>query len=141
MSFLYSSVLNRRPSWLSHKGDAHKLDCRPRWLYAGGNTTKARKLLAMLHSRNGDIHSPLVDLEIEEIEEKITLDGADSMWTFTSYLNPININSERFWDIRPLFRTKSDRYRSGLVAMVGGYHNISPHNSRIMAIIQAYSVN
>ena len=50
----------------------------PRWLYAHGKPEKARNLLAKLHSETGDINSPLVDLEVEEIEEKIALDGADS---------------------------------------------------------------
>lgn len=50
----------------------------PRWLYAHGKPEKARTLLAALHSHTGDINSPLVGLEIEEIEDKIALDGADS---------------------------------------------------------------
>ncbi|KIJ54593.1 hypothetical protein M422DRAFT_24530 [Sphaerobolus stellatus SS14] len=81
----------------------------PRWLYANGKPEKARELLAKLHSHNADIKSPIVDLEIEEIEERITLDGAD----------------KRFWDFRPLFRTKSDRRRTGLVVMIGAFGQLS----------------
>jgi hypothetical protein len=51
---------------------------RPRWLYAHGSPDKARALLAKLHSNTEDINSPLVNIEIEEIEEKVALDGADS---------------------------------------------------------------
>lgn len=39
---------------------------------------KARALLAKLHSNTGDINSPLVNIEVDEIEEKVALDGADS---------------------------------------------------------------
>jgi hypothetical protein len=42
---------------------------------------------------------------MEEIEEKISLDGTD----------------KRFWDFRSLFRTASDRYRSGMVIMIGAF--------------------
>ena len=53
----------------------------PRWLYVHGRPDEARKLLAKLHSHTEDINSPLVNIEIEEIEEKIALDGADSNYT------------------------------------------------------------
>lgn len=51
---------------------------RPRWLYTRGRKEEARQILAKLHSSTGDINSPLIELEIEEIEEKIEIDGADS---------------------------------------------------------------
>lgn len=51
----------------------------PRWLYAHGRPDAARSLLAKLHSHTEDINSPIVNIEIEEIKEKVTLDGADSM--------------------------------------------------------------
>ena len=50
----------------------------PRWLYAHGRPDEARALLAKLHSNTGDINSPIVNIEIEEIEEKVALHGADS---------------------------------------------------------------
>ena len=50
----------------------------PRWLYAQGKSDQARRILANFHSQNADINSPLVNLEMEEIEEAIKLDGADS---------------------------------------------------------------
>lgn len=53
---------------------------RPRWLYTRGRKEEARQILAKLHSSTGDINSPLIELEIEEIEEKIEIDGADSPW-------------------------------------------------------------
>ena len=51
---------------------------RPRWLYSIGEKDEARRVLAKLHSRTGDINSPLIELEIEEIEEKVLTDGPDS---------------------------------------------------------------
>lgn len=59
--------------------DILTLFSRPRWLYSIGKSEQARKILANLHSQNGDCNSPLINLEMEEIEEKIEVDGADSM--------------------------------------------------------------
>lgn len=53
---------------------------RPRWLYTRGKTAEARQILARFHSSTGDINSPLVALEIEEIEDRLALDGADSVF-------------------------------------------------------------
>lgn len=77
----------------------------PRWLYSRGRKEEARAILAKLHSANNDVNSPVVEIEMEEIEEKINLDGTD----------------KRFWDFRSLFRTASDRYRSGMVIMIGAF--------------------
>ncbi|KAJ6584954.1 general substrate transporter [Mycena capillaripes] len=81
----------------------------PRWLYTRGKTEDARKILARFHSSNGDPDSPLVALELEEIEEKIALDGADKKW----------------WDFRPLFRSRADRYRTGMVIIIGFFGQLS----------------
>ena len=43
-----------------------------------GKPDNARKTLARFHSATNDINSPLVDLEMREIDEKIAIDGADS---------------------------------------------------------------
>jgi hypothetical protein len=51
---------------------------RPRWLCANGRADEARRILARLHSSTGDLHSPLIDLEMAEIEEHVRRDGADS---------------------------------------------------------------
>jgi len=42
----------------------------PRWLVAKGRADQARQVLGRLHG-NGDLHAPLVNLEMEEIEEAI----------------------------------------------------------------------
>ncbi|KAF6757384.1 general substrate transporter [Ephemerocybe angulata] len=81
----------------------------PRWLYSEGRTDEARQILANLHSRNRDVNSPLVGLEMEEIEEKIQVDGADKRW----------------WDFRPLFRTRSDRYSAYMVILIGSFGQLS----------------
>ncbi|KAJ7670227.1 general substrate transporter [Mycena rosella] len=81
----------------------------PRWLYTRGKTDEARRILARFHSSNGDPDSPLVALEIEEIEEKIALDGADKKW----------------WDFRPLFRTRGDRNRTYMVILIGFFGQLS----------------
>ncbi|PFH53982.1 hypothetical protein AMATHDRAFT_72998 [Amanita thiersii Skay4041] len=75
----------------------------PRWLYSIGKTTQARKLLAKLHSKDADVNSPLIDLEMDEIKEKIQIDGVDKRW----------------WDFRPLFASRADRYRAYMVILIG----------------------
>jgi hypothetical protein len=60
-------------------------------------------VLANLHSSTCNPYSPVVEIEMEEIEEKTSLDGAD----------------KRFWDFGSLFKTASNRYRTGSAVMVG----------------------
>lgn len=81
----------------------------PRWLYSVGKSEKARQVLARLHSCDGNPKSPLVDLEMEEIEEKIEVDGVDKRW----------------WDFRPLFTTRADRYRVYMVILIGTFGQLS----------------
>ncbi|KAA1469980.1 general substrate transporter [Dentipellis sp. KUC8613] len=81
----------------------------PRWLYTVGKEEKARQILAKLHSSTGDVNSPLIELEVNEIKEKIVLGGSDKRW----------------WDFRPLFRTKADRYRAWMVVLIGSFGQLS----------------
>ncbi|KAF8955286.1 general substrate transporter [Flammula alnicola] len=81
----------------------------PRWLYSIGKRDMARRILARFHSSDNDIDSPLVDLEMREIEEKIQIDGADKRW----------------WDFRPLFTTRADRYRAYMVILIGTFGQLS----------------
>jgi MFS family permease len=81
----------------------------PRWLYTRGRKDHAVQILARLHSRDNDINSPLVQLEIQEIQENISLTGAD----------------KRFWDFRALFHTAAARYRFGLCAIVSVWGQLS----------------
>ena len=74
----------------------------PRWLYARGRKEEAIAVLARYHSATGDVNSPLIQLQVAEIEESISLDGGD----------------RRFWDFRCLFNSRSNRYRFGLCAMI-----------------------
>jgi hypothetical protein len=74
----------------------------PRWLYARGRKDEAIAILARYHSASGDVNSPVIRLQVAEIEESISIDGGD----------------RRFWDFRCLFNSPSNRYRFGLCAMV-----------------------
>jgi hypothetical protein len=100
----------------------------PRWLYSVGKTEQARKVLAQLHSETGDINSPLIQLEMEEIIEKIQVDGPDST-CLSPRLHPSDSDSllitERWWDFRPLFKTRPDRYRTGVIVFVGIFGQLS----------------
>ncbi|KAI0061709.1 general substrate transporter [Artomyces pyxidatus] len=81
----------------------------PRWLYSVGKPEKARAILANLHSSTGDLNSPLINLEMYEIEETIRLGGGDKSW----------------WDFRSLFRTAADRYRAWMVILIGAFGQLS----------------
>jgi sugar porter (SP) family MFS transporter len=81
----------------------------PRWLYSRGHKEKAAEILARLHSRDQDVNSPLIQIEIQEIEANISLSGAD----------------KRFWDFRALFRTAAARYRFVLCAIVSVWGQLS----------------
>ncbi|KAJ7056462.1 general substrate transporter [Mycena amicta] len=81
----------------------------PRWMYSIGKEAECRKTLTRLHSSNNDENSPLIELEMEEIREHIQVHGADKTW----------------WDFRPLFRTRANRHRTYLVAMIGAFGQLS----------------
>lgn len=81
----------------------------PRWLYAQGRKDEAIAVIAKLHSRDGDVNSPLVQLQVAELEEAISVDGAD----------------KRIWDFSPIFRTKADRYRFGMCLIVACWGQLS----------------
>lgn len=81
----------------------------PRWLYSRGRKEEAAKILARLHSRDNDVQSPLVQLQLAEFEESISLEGADKRW----------------WDFRPIWQTSSDRYRFGLCLIVACWGQLS----------------
>ena len=64
-------------------------------LYAKGRREEAEQVLAYFHSRDNDVNSPLIRLEMQEITAQISQDGADKRW----------------WDFRPLFNSPGNRYR------------------------------
>lgn len=74
----------------------------PRWLYARGHRDQAVEILAKYHSKNGDIESPIVRLEIQEIEAAISLEGGD----------------RQFWNFKKVFDSPANRCRFGLCAMI-----------------------
>ena len=51
----------------------------PRWLYAHGKREQALRILAKFHSRDNDINSPMVKIQVAEIEEAISLTGSDKV--------------------------------------------------------------
>ncbi|KAK0188147.1 general substrate transporter [Armillaria mellea] len=81
----------------------------PRWLHSVGRGHEARHILAKYHSATGDPNSPLINLEMREIEEKIEIEGQDKRW----------------WDFRPLFATRADRYRAYMVILIGSFGQLS----------------
>lgn len=94
-------------------------------MHSIGKADEARRILARFHSSNNDIRSPLVDLEMKEIEEKIQIDGADSqsacltLVLVLSDMHSFSNSVETWWDFRPLFTTRADRYRAYMVILIG----------------------
>lgn len=74
----------------------------PRWLFAQGKEDQARTIMAKFHSRDNDKHSPLIDLELAEFEENISLEGSD----------------KQFWNFKTVFEGRGNKYRFGLCMMV-----------------------
>ena len=66
----------------------------PRWHVAHGNRESARAILTKYHAY-GNEDSPIVELQMREMDELIELDGTDKRW----------------WDYRGLINSKSARYR------------------------------
>lgn len=74
----------------------------PRWLYSRGRREEAVAILAKYHTKDGNPDSPLVKLEMEEIEAAISFEGGD----------------REFWNFKKVFSTAGNRYRFGLCAMI-----------------------
>lgn len=74
----------------------------PRWLYAHGKKDEAIAIIARYHSKNNDISSPMVAIQVAEIEENISVNGADKQW----------------WNFKRLFDSAGNRYRFGLCVMI-----------------------
>ncbi|KAI0651511.1 general substrate transporter [Trametes meyenii] len=73
----------------------------PRWYIGQGRTDKAHEILTRYHG-DGDPDSPIVALELEEMQEVISANGSDKRW----------------WDFRTLFNSRSARYRTFLIACI-----------------------
>lgn len=78
-------------------------------LYTRGHQERAVTTLANLHSLNKDPNSPIIQLQIQEIEENISLSGADKRW----------------WDFRAIFKNAANRYRFGLCVIVSVWGQLS----------------
>ncbi|TPX16319.1 uncharacterized protein E0L32_003968 [Thyridium curvatum] len=66
----------------------------PRWLYVNNKREAAKAMLTKYHG-NGNEDSPWVQLQLNEYEEFLDMDGADKRW----------------WDYRALFRNRGAVYR------------------------------
>ncbi|OSD05262.1 general substrate transporter [Trametes coccinea BRFM310] len=73
----------------------------PRWYIGQGKVDKAREILIKYHG-DGDPDSPIVALELGEMQEVISAHGSDKRW----------------WDFRELFNSRSARYRTFLISCI-----------------------
>lgn len=81
-------------------------DMLHRWM-AQDNHDKAREILVKYHG-DGNSDSAIVQLEMEEMMEVVSITGSDKRW----------------WDFRDLFNTKGARYRTFLVIAVAWFSEI-----------------
>jgi hypothetical protein len=75
----------------------------PRWQIANNQREKARSFFVKYHG-NGNEDSALVNLQMEEIEHETNYDK--------------ELAKNRWWDYRPLFKTKDRRFRIYLLMLV-----------------------
>ncbi|KZS98016.1 general substrate transporter [Sistotremastrum niveocremeum HHB9708] len=80
----------------------------PRWLLANSRDDEALAFLTRFHGNN-DPTNPVVELEWQEFKESISVDGADKRW----------------WDYSELFKTRSARWRSLMVILMGVFGQFS----------------
>jgi sugar porter (SP) family MFS transporter len=81
----------------------------PRYLLSKGQDERAIEILAQFHG-NGNRDARLVLLEVEEIRENLRVD---------------QIYATNLWDIRPLFATKNNRWRTLQACMMGLFGQFS----------------
>ena len=72
-----------------------------------GKVDQARGILAKLHSSAGDLHSPLIDLEMAEIDEKITIGGSDSAFLRFCFTNHASLVFRTVVGFQPSFSHSS----------------------------------
>ncbi|KDQ17763.1 hypothetical protein BOTBODRAFT_582547 [Botryobasidium botryosum FD-172 SS1] len=80
----------------------------PRWLMANGKDEQAMAFLTKYHGA-GDPDDPVVKLEWAEFKQNISVNGSDKRW----------------WDYRELFHTRSARWRSLMVLLMGVFGQFS----------------
>ncbi|RDW89667.1 putative MFS lactose protein [Coleophoma cylindrospora] len=73
----------------------------PRWLIANDRHDEALQVMAKYHGEDNP-ESPIVQLELREMMEEISLTGADKRW----------------WDFRELFNSREVRYRTMLTIVM-----------------------
>lgn len=76
----------------------------PRWFVGQGRIEDARAVLIKYHG-DGDPNALVANLELEEMQEVIEIDGSDKRW----------------WDFRELFNSREARYRTFLVTCIAWF--------------------
>lgn len=84
----------------------------PRWLIANDRREDAAKIFAKYHA-DGDVHAPIVGLQVEEIVEQMRMYRSDNPW----------------WDFRELYNTRAARYRLAMVIAMAFFGQWSGESS------------
>lgn len=83
----------------------------PRWLIAHDRREEAAKIFARYHA-DGDLHAPIVKLQVAEIIEQMQQYRSDNPW----------------WDFRELYNTRAARYRLAMVIAMAFFGQWSGNN-------------
>ncbi|OZJ02363.1 hypothetical protein BZG36_04479 [Bifiguratus adelaidae] len=76
----------------------------PRWYVGQGRIDEARDVLTKYHG-DGNPNSVVARLELQEMQEVISMEGSDKRW----------------WDFRDLFNSRATRYRTFLVTCIAWF--------------------
>ncbi|KAL8292131.1 hypothetical protein RQP46_001597 [Phenoliferia psychrophenolica] len=104
------------------------------WLMAMGRDEEARNFLVKYHG-NGDVNSPIVEIEFAEFKEDIKIDASDKRW----------------WDFAALFNSHSARWRTAMMVFMGvagqfsgnglGYFNLSIYEAAGYDYVMQFVLN
>ena len=102
----------------------------PRWLFARGRKAEAARILAKYHSRDQDVNSPVVKLEMEELNDVVTVSSRDRRWwDFAQvFAGKINVPPGRqisWWNVSQQLKMRPNCYRFALCAIVSVWGQLS----------------
>lgn len=94
----YGRFAPREMPWHANLKTVLFLPESPRWLIAHDRADEGLAFFAKYHG-DGDVQSPIVQLEYQEVLEQMQLSRSENPW----------------WDLSELVNTRAARYRLGMV--------------------------
>ena len=102
----------------------------PRWLFARGRKEEAARVLAKYHSATQDVNSPVVKIEMQEIEEIVTVSSRDRRWwdfaqLFTGKVEHARDENITRWNWSRQLKRRPNCYRFALCALIAVWGQLS----------------